>query len=69
MNKREGEIDQNEESNEKYIITIKDSRRNKGKTSQSPSLVESPFFYCEKYYPLETLSSPLDQDPFFGPNI
>jgi hypothetical protein len=67
MKKREGEIDQNELSNNKYLITSKDSRRNKGNTSQSPSPAKSPFFYCEKSYPTDMLRSPLDQDPFFGP--
>jgi hypothetical protein len=61
---REGEIDHNEASKNKYLITSKDSRRNKGKTSQSPSPTKSPFFCCEKSYPTDKLSSPLDQDPY-----
>jgi hypothetical protein len=69
MNMRKGEINQNQASNKQYLITIKDSRRTKGNTSQSPSLVESTFFCYEKSYPMDKLRSPLDKYPFFGPNI
>jgi hypothetical protein len=58
--KREGEITQNKASNNPDLITSNYSRRTKGKTSESPSLTESPFFCCEKYYLVDKLSSPLD---------
>jgi hypothetical protein len=64
MRNREEEIDHNEESNNQDIITRKDSIWNKGKTSQSPSLEELPFFCCEKSYPVERMSSHLDQHPY-----
>ena len=44
MKKREGENTQDQASIKKDLITGKDSRQSKEKTSQSPFLVDSPFF-------------------------